>query len=135
MMKNHKALKKIIAPIFLVALLVPLLNFVLHSTTLSASLGSRLENLVLCSSYSLPGLPLEGHYILMDTKTGEIWAYREAALIGKAQPVYLGTLPALGKPALKKKELLHTDTKTNTGQTLKCKISISRYDQLTMNLT
>jgi hypothetical protein len=102
-MRNHNAFK-IIAAIFLVALVVLLLNSVLRSPTIFAFPGPGLENItVLCSSCSLPGLPEEGHLILMDTKTGDIWAYGDAAMIGKAQPVYIGTLSALGKPVVKKK--------------------------------
>jgi hypothetical protein len=105
-MRNHNAFK-IIAAIFLVALVVLLLNSVLRSIPIFASPGPGLENItILCFSCSFPGLPQEGHLILMDTKTGDIWAYRKAAMIGKVQPVFIGTLSALGKHVVKKNYML-----------------------------
>lgn len=53
---------------------------------------------VLSCSGTYPGLPEEGHLVLMDSQTGEIWAYSDAAVVGKAAPVHLGTLTAVGEP-------------------------------------
>jgi hypothetical protein len=52
---------------------------------------------VLCPSCTYEGLPREGHIILMDSSTGEIWAYSDAAVVGKRKPVHLGRL-VLGQP-------------------------------------
>ena len=47
---------------------------------------------VLCSSCTLGGLPGEGHLVLMDANTGEIWIYPDAAIEGKAAPIRWGRL-------------------------------------------
>lgn len=52
---------------------------------------------VLCSSCAYPGMPEEGCLILMDSQTGDIWAYCDEAVIGKADPKHLGRLIAPGK--------------------------------------
>ena len=60
--------------------------------------GSGPENVVvICSSCTLPGLPQKDHVIMMDSKTGDIWAYSDSAIIGKEKPVYIGTMTNLGK--------------------------------------
>jgi len=51
----------------------------------------------LCSSCAYPGMPEEGCLIVMDSQTGEIWAYCDEAVIGKADPKYLGKFIAVGK--------------------------------------
>ena len=57
---------------------------------------------VLCSSCAFPGLPREGHIILFDSRNGNIWAYSDEAMAGKATPSYCGKLTELGKPIVKK---------------------------------
>jgi hypothetical protein len=52
---------------------------------------------VLCESCTFPGLPEDGHLVLMDSQTGQIWAYSNPAVVGQADPICLGTLPAVGK--------------------------------------
>ena len=53
---------------------------------------------VLCSSCTYTGLPqTEGHLVLMDGNTGEIWMYNGAAMEGKANPIHWGKL-VLGQP-------------------------------------
>lgn len=58
---------------------------------------------VLCSSCGFEGLPQESNLILLDGRTGEVWAYSDAAIGGKAKPIYMGTLSALGQPFVKRK--------------------------------
>lgn len=53
-------------------------------------------------SQSLPGLPMEAHVILFDSRNGNVWAYSDKAMVGKAQPSYIGKLAELGKPIMKK---------------------------------
>ena len=60
--------------------------------------GSGPENMiVICASCTFPGLPQKDHVVMMDSKTGDIWAYSDNAIIGKEKPVYIGTLTTLGK--------------------------------------
>jgi hypothetical protein len=56
----------------------------------------------LCQSCTFDGLPDEGHLVLMDTVTGDIWAYSDAAVVGDDDPIYVGTMTALGKRITKK---------------------------------
>jgi hypothetical protein len=103
-MKTHDLFKVVGAVVF-IGLVLLLINPVLRSTPALASPSPGLESVtVLCSSCSFSGLPQEGHIILMDTKTGEIWAYSDGAMTGKEKPVYLGTLAALGQPVVKLKK-------------------------------
>jgi hypothetical protein len=53
--------------------------------------------IVICSSCAYAGMPREGHLVLMDSRTGQIWAYSDEALVGRAAPTYVGTLDAVGK--------------------------------------
>jgi hypothetical protein len=54
---------------------------------------------VLCSSCGYPpATPEEGCLILMDSQTGEIWAYCDDAIASGKPPIHLGTLQAVGKP-------------------------------------
>ena len=65
--------------------------------------GGGPENVVvLCSSCSFPGLPQAGHLVLMDRRSGDIWAYSDDAIAGTARPTYMGKLSALGQPVTKK---------------------------------
>ncbi|MEA2342002.1 MAG: hypothetical protein QOF63_171 [Thermoanaerobaculia bacterium] len=57
---------------------------------------------LLCQSCTFVGLPDEGHLVLMDSVTGDIWAYSDAAVVGDADPLYVGTMTALGKRIAKK---------------------------------
>jgi hypothetical protein len=50
----------------------------------------------------LPGLPSEAHIILFDSRNGDVWAYSDTAMVGKATPSYVGKLTELGKPIMKK---------------------------------
>lgn len=60
--------------------------------------GSGPENVVvICSNCTLPGLPPKDHVVMMDSKTGDIWAYSGSAIIGKEKPEYIGTLTTLGQ--------------------------------------
>src|SRR5437870_3346406 len=58
--------------------------------------------ILLCESCSFDGLAEESHLILMDSLTGDVWAYSDAAVVGQADPVYVGTLSAVGKRITKK---------------------------------
>jgi len=62
--------------------------------------GAGQNILVLCSSCAYSGLPQEGHLVLMDSSTGEIWIYSDAAIAGKANPINWGKL-ALGQPVVR----------------------------------
>lgn len=55
------------------------------------------DAVVLCCSGTFPGLPEQGHLVLMDSQSGDIYAYSDAAVVGKEDPIYLGTLVAVGK--------------------------------------
>jgi len=59
------------------------------------------DAVVLCCSGTFPGLPEQGHLLLMDNQTGEIFAYSDAAVVGNADPVHVGTLTAVGKRIIK----------------------------------
>jgi len=58
--------------------------------------------IVLCESCTFPGLPEESHLVLMDRLTGDMWAYSDAAVVGDADPIYVGTMSVLGKRVTKK---------------------------------
>jgi hypothetical protein len=54
---------------------------------------------VLCSSCGYPpATPEEGCLILMDSQTGEIWAYCDDTIASGKPPIYLGTFQSVGKP-------------------------------------
>lgn len=61
--------------------------------------------IVLCQLCVLPGLPGAlvggGHMILMDPRSGDIWAYSPRAITGEGAPVYLGTLQEVGRPVVR----------------------------------
>ncbi len=65
----------------------------------SAPDSARANNanvIVLCSSCVYEGLPREGHLVLLDGDTGEIWMYSDDAMAGMSDPIYWGKL-TLGK--------------------------------------
>lgn len=72
------------------------------STGTSARVGGAV--VVLCSNCYLPGMPQDSHFILLDGYTGDIWAYSDAAVVSGAEPMYLGTLEAIGKPIIHKRD-------------------------------
>ena len=51
---------------------------------------------VLCESATFPGLPEEGHVVMMNNQNGCIYVYSDNAILGKEDPVYIGRLPAPG---------------------------------------
>ena len=55
-----------------------------------------------CESCTFAGLPEEGHIILMDSLSGDIWAYSDKAIAGEEDPIYVGTMSVLGKRITKK---------------------------------
>lgn len=59
------------------------------------------DAVVICESCKFSGMPEEGYLVLMDNQTGEMWAYSDDAVVGKANPVYVGTLQAVGKPIVR----------------------------------
>ena len=67
------------------------LALVVWSETHTTRAGGQ-SIVVLCSSCTYSGLPEEGHLVLMDANTGEIWAYADAALEGRAAPIRWGRL-------------------------------------------
>jgi len=52
--------------------------------------------IVRCESCSYPPMPEEGCLILMDSQTGEIWAYCDDAVVGGKPPLFLGKLKKVG---------------------------------------
>ncbi len=71
-----------------------------------AAAGGRLDVQVLCSMCIIPGgSQFEGHLVLLDSRTGDIWAYSYAAIVEGREPIYLGTLTELGKPVKKKDKI------------------------------
>lgn len=58
--------------------------------------------IVLCSNCYYPGLPQQSHLVLMDGRTGEIWAYSDFVIAGGGEPAYVGTLSAVGQPITNK---------------------------------
>ena len=71
-----------------------------ESEAQSASSSGKV--VVLCSSCSFEGLlPRKSHIILMDSQSGEIWAYSDEAVVGTGEPVYVGTLTRVGMPVTK----------------------------------
>lgn len=76
--------------------LVSLAVYLFWSGPHSAS-GFGQNIVVLCSSCSYEGLPREGHLVLMDSNSGDIWIYSDAAFEGKEKPIHWGKL-TLGQP-------------------------------------
>lgn len=62
--------------------------------------GSGSNIVVLCSSCSYAGLPQEGHLVLLDANSGEIWIYSDKAIEGKDRPIRWGKL-VLGQPVVR----------------------------------
>lgn len=71
-----------------------------HSSPVATSGPSNI--VVICSSCAYPGLPREGHLIIMDNRTGDIWAYSDEAVAGRGAPVYMGTIAGPGKAVTKR---------------------------------
>lgn len=83
---------------FCIIIAVTCLALVMPSKNAFGGPDSGPENvIVICSRCTFPGLPQKDHVIMMDSKTGDIWAYSDSAIIGKEKPVYIGTLTTLGK--------------------------------------
>jgi guanyl-specific ribonuclease Sa len=59
------------------------------------------DTIVICESCKLSGMPEQAYLVLMDSQTGEMYAYSDDAVVGNAEPVFLGRLPAIGKRVLK----------------------------------
>jgi len=54
---------------------------------------------VVCSSCSYPGVGVGT--LLLDPRTGDLWMYSDAAMVGTENPVHMGKL-VLGQPVQKK---------------------------------
>jgi hypothetical protein len=66
---------------------------------IGSSASGPWDVVVLCSSCGYPPVtPEEGCLILMDSQTGEIWAYCDDAIASGKPPLHLGTFQAVGKP-------------------------------------
>lgn len=50
-----------------------------------------------CAIQSAPGKPEEGYLILMDSENGKVFAYSDAALLGKEPPKYVSTFGGVGQ--------------------------------------
>lgn len=61
-----------------------------------------LDVVVLCSSCTLKGVPVEGHLILLDRTTGDVWVYSDESMEGAAPPIKWGKL-ILGSPVARNK--------------------------------
>lgn len=70
----------------------------------SANPGGKFDYIqVWCSSCSFPGLPREGHFIILDSRNGNIWVYSDKAMAGQANPLLYGKLNEIGQPILRTK--------------------------------
>ncbi len=49
-------------------------------------------------------MPEEGCLILMDSQTGEIYAYDDEAVMGRTKPIPIGTFKAVGEQIISTKE-------------------------------
>jgi hypothetical protein len=56
--------------------------------------------IVLCQSCAYPPMPEEGCLILMDSQTGDIYAYCDEAMMGRAKPLRIGKFTAVGQPII-----------------------------------
>ena len=54
--------------------------------------GASQNIVVLCSSCTFEGLPREGHLVVMDGNSGDVWLYSDAAMEGKENPIHWGKL-------------------------------------------
>jgi hypothetical protein len=76
-----------------------ILSMVVSGSRVAHGAGSG-SLVVLCSSCSYRGLPQQGHLVLMDTNTGDVWLYSDSAMSGTAKPIYWGRL-VLGQPIVR----------------------------------
>lgn len=96
---------KLVATFFVTAFAVLLLSLTGSCTPTYATPGAELQNVMVISFSGyvpVPDMPKRGHWIFMDTKKGDIWAYSQEALAGQEQPIYIGTLTALGRMVVRK---------------------------------
>lgn len=95
-MEDNMNRKKIWKPVILVivGLVMIAAGVISFSRSAAAATGTVV---VLCSSCSYPGLPQEGHLVLLDQATGDVWIYSDAAMAGTAKPILWGRL-TLGQP-------------------------------------
>ena len=54
--------------------------------------------IVICESCNFADMPEQGYLVLMDSETGDVFAYSDAAVIGKEAPKYVSTFTGVGKP-------------------------------------
>lgn len=106
----------VLASVILVVSLVTLAFVVprIYGTTIVKSKSNICNNrtvapvalpIVICASCSIqggPGKPEEGYLILMDSESGEMYGYSDAAVMGKAAPEYISTFAGVGRPFFKK---------------------------------
>jgi hypothetical protein len=88
---------KILLTILVLVVLTIACNSLIQPKGVSAS-GA--DVVVICSSCAYPGLPREGHLVLMDKSSGDIWMYNDKAIAGQAQPIKWGRL-VLGQPVVR----------------------------------
>jgi hypothetical protein len=82
---------------------VALISVFMISRGSTTSSASSTNLVVLCTSCSLKGLPQQGHLILLDASTGDIWIYSDQAMEGTTKPIHWGKL-TLGQPVTRFKE-------------------------------
>jgi hypothetical protein len=114
-MKSRHILASVVAGLLIVSIIAIAMGPRIHASTVVRSRSNISNNrllpgsgipdvLVLCESCTFPGLPDEPHLVLMNRETGDIFAYSDEAVVGKADPVYLSTLSSFGKrPVVKPK--------------------------------
>jgi hypothetical protein len=90
---------KLLLTLIALALVTIASNSLIHPNGTVAASG---DPIVLCSSCYFPGLPENGHLVLMDRSSGDVWAYSGAAMSGTAAPVKYGRL-TLGKAVARSK--------------------------------
>lgn len=102
-MKKDTFLKLTLVLIVLFLGIIALRPF-LEIRAASANPGGKFDYIqVWCSSCSLPGLPSEGHFILFDSRNGDIWIYSDKAMASQAKPLLYGKLKEIGQPILREK--------------------------------
>lgn len=95
---------KSLIPLVLLVLLAVVGCSLASSRSRSPQAG-RGDVVVLCSNCYFPGsTPEASHLVLLDGRTGDIWAYSDSAIVSAADPIYVGTLEEIGKPIVQKRK-------------------------------
>jgi len=97
-------LPRVVVAMIILFLLVVAISIYIGTYSAKANPTGKMDYVqVVCSSCSYPGLPGEAHVIFFDSRTGELWAYSDRAMVGKDDPVFIGKMTELGKRIVTKK--------------------------------